>query len=134
MDYPIMSANASANCCCMCRSMLQVADFFGEVVDLYGVDAGCLGQVGGELLGAGDGVEDKLARRAIDTDTVALDETTDEEFASVGEDDVLTVAILVGLGEATYAEGKATVVLTQLYNGLVVLKQEIDIAIERIVD
>ena len=77
---------------------------------------------------------DELSGRRIEADTVALDESAHIERAVERKDDVVALAVQVGLRVAADTDGEAMVVLTRLEVHVVVLEEEIDIAVELVID
>ena len=77
---------------------------------------------------------DELSGRRIEADTVALNESAHIERAVERKDDVVAFAIRIGLRVAADTDGEAMVVLTRLEVHIVVLEEEIDIAVELVID
>ena len=94
----------------------------GGVVDAYDV-SGLMEERHGELGTGGDGLAEQLPRSCIDREVIARNQAAHIERAIKGIDYILTVALVVGQGEAADTDGKTRVARARLErNGIILLQ------------
>ena len=77
---------------------------------------------------------DVFTVRRIDIYLVSFYNASDEELSAMGVNDITAVSILIGLREASDADGKTAVVLPRFEAHLIVFKEQVGKAVQFVVD